>query len=546
MPRRVFYIFLTLNFLLFSFKTPLLAAVDPENVLIEHVDAVNSGSSLEPFLGVFGRNANLIGLLDAFIDLKSVAKNILKGVLTEDSRHWIPGGVVGSTTQLAAITFIPAASGVQYIADSWNSFLGRPAYAQNSGVGFIGLQPILPIWRSFRNAVYILSSVLFIMVGIMIMLRVKISPQAVVSLQNAVPKIISTLILVTFSYAIAGLIIDFLTLIQGFALATLFSSKGVALGDQLFRNVPGINSQGLPLLASYANFFNFRGLSQTGFFHFFSMTFMLVPYGTLLLFGGGLGYVIGSLFGALGGSPVTLIAGQAAGFGIGAVLVTLIIIAMIIFWMLKFFFGAVKCYVTAIFKIIIAPLEIAMGAFPNSKVGFNTWIWDLIANLAVFPISVLFLVVANLIIEASNNSLWSPSLIGGTAVNIPFVLSGGIVPVFIGIGALMIVSQLPVLVPQAIFMLKPTAWETAIGQGMKSFVDSPLAALSTAASVTKGVSEISRPISNWNKMRKQTVSPNIPENELHDRLQFGSQNTNVSSRPGSDQNNTASRRPNRS
>lgn len=46
-------------------------------------------------------------------------------------------------------------------------------------------------------------------------------------------------------------------------------------------------------------------------------------------------------------------------------------------------------------------------------------------------------------------------------------------------------------------------------------------------------------------MSKQNISPapNLQDSEIRNRLQFGSQNTNISSRPGSDQNNTASRRP---
>ena len=50
--------------------------------------------------------------------------------------------------------------------------------------------------------------IILIAAGFMIMFRVKINPQTVVSLQTMIPKLVITLLLVTFSYAIAGLVID--------------------------------------------------------------------------------------------------------------------------------------------------------------------------------------------------------------------------------------------------------------------------------------------------------------------------------------------------
>src|SRR5258708_14361646 len=49
----------------------------------------------------------------------------------------------------------------------------------------------------------------------MIMFRVKISPQVVVSVQSALPKIAIALVLVTFSYAIAGFLIDIMYVFVG-------------------------------------------------------------------------------------------------------------------------------------------------------------------------------------------------------------------------------------------------------------------------------------------------------------------------------------------
>ena len=142
------------------------------------------------------------------------------------------GGVIGSGTQMIATLFTPPASGIQYIANTWGNVLGKPAYAQ--GYGFNGLQFLLPLWKAARNIVYILSSIIFVVIGLMIILRVKISPQAVVTIQSAVPTVITTLILVTFSYAIAGLLIDIGNIILGIITSVLFSTLKIDPSKNLF------------------------------------------------------------------------------------------------------------------------------------------------------------------------------------------------------------------------------------------------------------------------------------------------------------------------
>ena len=145
---------------------------------------------------------------------------------------------------------------------------------------------------------------------------------------------------------------------------------------------------------------------------------------------------------------------------------------MLFIWMVKFFFGLLKCYIVIILKIILAPLEIGMGAFPNSKLGFSSWLTDLVANLAVFPLSLIFLVMANMIIEAAGKGLWQPNMIGGSllgsAANAATSLSGGILPAAIGIATIMILSKLPKLIPEFIFAIKPSPWGKALGESYKN------------------------------------------------------------------------------
>lgn len=376
-----------------------------------------------------------------------------------------PGGMLGFASNLTSKTFTPPASGIEYIADSFQQLVGgQPAYAQ--GVGFMGLQSILPIWKAFRNVIYIFSSLLLVIIGLMVMLRIKISPQAVVTIQNALPKLVTTLILVTFSYAIAGLLIDLSYFLQSAVLVLLFSAQGRGLSQNLFTS-------------GGSDPFTFASLANADLRTIFNMSFALVPTVMLLALGTLLSTVIFGLLG-LGVAGVGVVAGAVGGFLAGPILVMIIILALLLYWILKLFFGLVKCYVTLIFKIIIGPLEIGMGAFPSAKLGFNTWLTDVLANLMVFPIVVVFMAIANVIVENAAAGMWAPNLLRGSLVGEATAamanLSHGLVPVALGLGSLAILSKLPELVPQAIFMLKPSAWETAIGQGM-DFSRNPLVRL---------------------------------------------------------------------
>lgn len=429
-------------------------------------------------------------------DILFSGNNVLIGDIPESVFNgtytgYIPQGFMGTINNAIAYTFTPAASGTLYLASLKDNFLGtKTAYAQ--GYGFTALQPLLPLWKGFRNIVYILSSLVLVVIGLMIILRVKINPQTVVSIQNALPRLVTTLILVTFSYAIAGLLIDLMQIFQGIVISLLFQMKGVSLTNNLFDK--NILKPATALTSS-----NFSTLATSGFGTLTNLMSNLAPTVAIVALGGVLGTVIGGIIGgSLSGGALTVVGG-ALGFGAGSALFLFILCIAIVLWCLKLFVGLVKNYITIIFKIIIGPLEIGMGAFPGSKMGFSSWITDLIANLLVFPIVIIFMTLAYIIVEYTTTSgLWTPSVLSMSTLTIPSAvlhitdLFGGIIPIAIGVSALSIAAQLPTLVPQAIFMLKPSAWENAIGQGIKEAPTSFMGALGLLHTFSGARDDISR------------------------------------------------------
>ncbi len=430
------------------FVKNILAA---DSLIKQKQDAIQTGNNQESWINE-SLSSNLVST--QILMAGTIPDNVLNGTATS----YVPGGLLGATNQLVASAFTQPISGVQYLAQVKDNFLGKPTYAAD-GVGFTGLSKLLPLWKTFRNMVYSISAIIFVIVGIMIMLRVKISPQAVISIQNSIPKIITTLILVTFSYAIAGLCIDLLNFVLAFVLALLFNGTGKDLSKNLFDLNLNTNSYDILRNLTGDSPFNFSNLNNAGMWTLSSLIMRTIPTLAMAALGGIIGGIAGLIISV--GNPL----GGLAGLGIGAILILLIMEIIIAISVIKFLFGLVKCYVNIILKVITGPLEIALGAFPNSKMGFSKWILDIIANIAVFPISILFLVIVNIIMDAIGGGLWVPPLLGINGVS----AAGDFLPAMVGIASILMLAKLPSMIPEFIFQIKPSPWGKAIGEGFAPY-----------------------------------------------------------------------------
>jgi hypothetical protein len=115
-------------------------------------------------------------------------------------------GAIGGVSSLISVLYNPPLHATDYLAYLGKNFgIAKSAYAAS---GYESLEPLQNIWQAFTNIVYLLFVLVFIFIGVAIMLRVKVDPRTVMSFQNQIPKIIIGLVLVTFSFAIAGFLID--------------------------------------------------------------------------------------------------------------------------------------------------------------------------------------------------------------------------------------------------------------------------------------------------------------------------------------------------
>lgn len=311
---------------------------------------------------------------------------------------------------------------------------------QSRGLGFAMIDPISGIWKQFRNISFLLIALYMLAIGFMIMFRMKINAQTVITIENSIPRIILTLILIAFSFAIAGFLIDFMYLLIGL-IASVFGAldvEGLKYGDILekymfadggilldgvvglgpssspfwgFKNVLwnlpgsiiGILGNEFQLIISFVGgvaawYFILAPLSKRlsealnveveGEFSIVALAAKLkitklveiiANFSTNLIFVLTLGALLGLVFAKL-----------AIGF---VILLSAMLLATRIFVML------LRAYIQILLSIIFAPFILLNEVFPG-KGTFKKWFRNLLSELATFPIVITIFLIGAVLIKS--------------------------------------------------------------------------------------------------------------------------------------------------
>ena len=327
------------------------------------------------------------------------------------------GGAIGAMGGLITMTLNPPIHTRDYIAYLSNNFgLAKPTYAAPQD-GFNSLSPMLNIWVVFRNIAYLLFVIVFIVIGLGIMLRLKIDPRTVMTIQNQIPKIIIGLLLVTFSFAIAGFLIDIMWVVIYLIINTL-----VAADPKMAAGAAGdLTSQ---LNTSALNFANHTydggllGVIVNGAASFGSIIVNIFT-GSGMVTTNAAGSVSELITSPVGGL-VGAIVGWIFGF-IGGIIAFVIILVAVLYSMLKLWFALLEAYIFTLVDVIFAPFWIISGLLPGGgeKMGFSSWMKDMLGNLSAFPATIMMFLIGRILIDAFGSSYtvgqFNPPLIGNPA-----------------------------------------------------------------------------------------------------------------------------------
>lgn len=298
-------------------------------------------------------------------------------------------GVLGMVEDAGSVAYAsyPAVNIPSHLAQQWVPGYDEKVtglYAANSASGHIsGYEElvnsgIVSLWNRVLNISYIAFVLVMIVAGFMIMFRHKLGGQAMVTIGNVIPGVVVSLILATFSFAIAGLVID----LGG----VVVSLVAFILGDSA--QISSISNLG-SIMGSVFNGVTAWTAAISGI-------------------GGALG-IVGSASGA--GGIAALIAGTST-FGLMAlgasgvigIAIALITIGVILVGAVKVLITLYSALFSLLLNVVLGPIQITLGAFPGNSHMINNWFLSIVRNVLVFPV-VLFIVNLPNALASSGNVL---------------------------------------------------------------------------------------------------------------------------------------------
>ncbi len=282
-------------------------------------------------------------------------------------------GLLGTTgTLLAGVYSNP--SGIHlatfFKRQFGNNLLTSPAYAT---AGTDTLYPIYGAWRGVRNLAYAAFVVVMGVVSLMIILRRQVAPRVIVTVTDALPKILFSLVLITLSYPIAALFIDLFVV----WLPAVLTRAGV----MTFGEVLTGGNIAIDWAADLVERFDQTGL--VGFLSDFGMQFaaVILRAVTLMPIAGGALILIMLLF----------------------VLAAIIVLLFVIFQLLY-------RYTRIIIATVLGPLFLLAGSLPGNEGITMSWFKELAIHTLVFP-AILFVIYLSLVILVSALSYTFPTII---------------------------------------------------------------------------------------------------------------------------------------
>jgi hypothetical protein len=339
------------------------------------------------------------------------------------------GGLISMGTQMVTAMYTPPASGIghmQYVASNFG--ITKKALAQirpgpvcdlespngdciPNVTGFDALAPGQRLWITARNISFIFFVLVFVLIGIGIMLRVKLDAKTVMTIQNQLPKIVVALVLISFSYAIVGFLVDFMwtstymginLLTDGYNPEGTLCEQPTDLGDSL-KGKAYNNILNYPL-AFTSDIFNGSLNCADG------KDFKSGISGLAWQTGKALGTVLSDVITEVispadDGCGITHLddcASHAIAWFVGwiaSVIGLLIALIAIVIALFRLWFSLLKAYAYIIIYTITAPFWIMLGLMPNSSMGFSRWIRTVIANLTVFPAAVVMIIMARIVLD---------------------------------------------------------------------------------------------------------------------------------------------------
>jgi hypothetical protein len=329
----------------------------------------------------------------------------------------INNGLIGFVSQGIVSMYTPPASVTQYTQYLSENFgVVHSAEAASTTDGIKSISSLLDLWKVSRDVSYTVFVIAFIFIGLGIMLRIKIDPRTVMTIQNQIPKIVIAILLITFSFAISGLMIDamWITTYVGINVLTSTPTTGSIInnGTPLSKSATD-NLYWTPISYVDTIFDTGGNLGNHGLFSLTNnisgaMAGLLGDIISQALGSGNCSFIPLDLSGCIGNVIIAPLA---------HIILWIIIFITLIVALFRVWFELLKAYMFILIYIITGPLWIVASLLPGSPLGFGKWIRSLFVNVTVFPVTVIMFIFARIITEILNKApdpttTFIPPLIG--------------------------------------------------------------------------------------------------------------------------------------
>lgn len=312
----------------------------------------------------------------------------------------------------------------QYLA-TINPFTAKTANAQAADE--LNKGGLNTLWLNFRNTAFAFSAIILVIIGFMIMLRSRLDPRTSITAMNSLPKVVIAMVLIYFSFGLAGFMLDL----------------GRLTLQLVYRTVP---------LSA--------GSIGSG----------LVELLLLILLAAAGPFVSGAIGGLTGGTS-GLVTGVAKSLLVGPLLLLLLILGIfLLIVILNLLFKLVQRYAQFIIYTLFAPFFFLWGALPGQS-SFG-WFKSQLANVISIPAMLLIIRLATFIVFNTSGlggkdsfSLPSPFASGiGSASGVSDVFWIIISPL-IGLALLFYATKMPAII-DGLFGIKDYGARAGIGPGV--------------------------------------------------------------------------------
>jgi hypothetical protein len=397
----------------------------------------------------------------------------------KNSKNSLVGGMASI---ISAPFFHPPASSIAWVQNGLEKAGFVPNTYAAEGIGFSSIKGYLTIWKVFRDITFLILVLFMVIIGFLIMFRVKMDGQAAITIQSILPRIVITMILITFSFAIVGFLVDLMygAILVGtsllFKLEPLRQSveqivdpNGLLSPTQLSNQVlvyqqnylvapghflwparvigrgfPGGLGTGTSVFSVGTALFEvlpqaFQGIIESiltlsvGFLITQGLTKWLdlavvKPFTGFGLSGLGFGVNFGGMANFVMLPVQIIIFALISAFLPGLVLGIIVLLTIVLF-VFRLFFMILSSYLKILIYLIFSPIIIMFNILPGNN-SFSWWIKNLIGELLVFPTVILIVLTGQAVMQvdvAYNSAFRLPFLYGIDAKAFGILVALGIV-----------------------------------------------------------------------------------------------------------------------